>query len=82
MEEDPLEESPGKRFHRAEPGSYRIFLGYSGWGQGQLESEVEVGAWQVFHADIVQTLALTPQEIPVSEDDFARWTEIHPAERK
>ena len=81
-DEDPLEESPGKRFHRAESDSYRIFLGYSGWGQGQLESEIEVGAWQVFHANVVQTLALTPKEIPVSEDDFARWTELHPAEHK
>gem|GEM_PF-503654 len=79
MEEDPLEESPGKRFHRAQPGSYRIFLGYSGWGQGQLESEVEVGAWQVFHADIVQTLELTPDQIPVDEDAFGRWTAEHPS---
>jgi putative transcriptional regulator len=79
-EEDPLEESPGKRFHRAEPGSYRIFLGYSGWGQGQLESEIEVGAWQVFHADVLHTLALTPHQIPTTEDDFARWAEANPAE--
>jgi hypothetical protein len=46
-----------------------------------LESEVEVGAWQVFHADIVQTLELTPEQIPVNEDAFERWTAQHPSVR-
>jgi len=79
VEEDPLEETPGKRFHKAPSDSYRIFLGYSGWGQGQLESEIEVGAWQVFHADVVQTLALAPSEIPATEEEFSQWTDQHPS---
>lgn len=78
LEEDPLEETPGKRFHKAPTDSYRIFLGYSGWGQGQLESEIEVGAWQVFHADVIKTLALTPKQIPSNEEEFARWTAQNP----
>lgn len=78
LEEDPLEETPGKRFHKADPDNYRIFLGYSGWGEGQLESEIEVGAWQVFHADVIRTLELTPHDLPLDEEAFARWATTNP----
>lgn len=73
------EERPGKRFHQADPSSYRIFLGYSGWSQGQLASEIELGAWEVFHADIVETLQLGPERIPKGEEEFAQWAAAHPA---
>lgn len=33
------------------PESFRVFLGYAGWGGGQLENEVEHGAWHIFNAD-------------------------------
>lgn len=29
----------------------RVYAGYSGWGRGQLEREVELGAWHVFPGD-------------------------------
>ncbi|MEK7393892.1 MAG: YqgE/AlgH family protein [Fibrobacterota bacterium] len=78
-DEDPLDENPGKRFHRASETEYRVFLGYSGWGEGQLESEIEVGAWQVFSADVIETLALTPDRLPATEEQFARWAVAHPS---
>jgi putative transcriptional regulator len=29
----------------------RVFSGYSGWGEGQLEGEIDGGHWLVWHAD-------------------------------
>ena len=32
------------------PGSkFRVYLGYAGWGPGQLENEVRLGAWTTVH---------------------------------
>jgi len=30
---------------------FRVYLGYAGWGPGQLERETTQGAWHVFRAD-------------------------------
>ncbi|MGH9584844.1 MAG: YqgE/AlgH family protein [Bryobacteraceae bacterium] len=32
---------------RASPSKFRMYLGYAGWGPGQLESEIRLGAWSV-----------------------------------
>lgn len=43
-------------------GELRLFLGYSGWGKGQLEEEVESGAWEVWPADL-QRLLRVPENV-------------------
>ena len=35
----------------AETNTFRVYLGYAGWGVGQLEHEMELGAWHVLPAD-------------------------------
>lgn len=36
---------------KEEPGSFHVFVGYAGWGTGQLEHEVELGAWHIMPAE-------------------------------
>jgi putative transcriptional regulator len=41
----------------------RVFLGYSGWGPGQLESEMERGAWHVLPADLGSVFDPKPETL-------------------
>ncbi|MFN2608968.1 MAG: YqgE/AlgH family protein [Acidimicrobiales bacterium] len=41
------------------PAHIRVFAGYAGWGPGQVEGEVEAGAWYVL--DALPGDALSPQ---------------------
>jgi putative transcriptional regulator len=45
-------------------GRWRVFAGYAGWGEGQLEGEIERGDW-------ISELA-TPEDV-FSEDAEALW---------
>jgi putative transcriptional regulator len=52
---------------RAEPSKFHIYLGYAGWAAGQLEAEMELGAWSV--------LRVTPDDI-FDEDPDSLWTRL------
>ncbi|MCU1367053.1 MAG: hypothetical protein JWN39_2692 [Ilumatobacteraceae bacterium] len=41
--------------------SLRLFRGYSGWGPGQLEGELDEGAWLVLHANRSDIFSAHPQ---------------------
>lgn len=36
---------------RPDPGVFHVYLGYAGWSQDQLRTEVQLGAWFIFPAD-------------------------------
>lgn len=45
----------------------RLFAGYAGWGPGQLEGEIEAGAWWVVEAEPADALGPDPERL---------WTEV------
>ena len=52
---------------RFDPEAFRFFVGYSGWGSGQLDAEVEDGSWIVLGAS---------ESIAFAEKDDALWRQI------
>ncbi len=51
------------RNHDAEPTDLRFYLGYAGWSEGQLESEVEAGGWIVTRADSEFVFGVDPASL-------------------
>ena len=43
--------------------SLRVFIGYSGWGAGQLEGEIARGDWFVVDAQVEDVTTATPDEL-------------------
>jgi putative transcriptional regulator len=67
---------------RPDPQVFHVYLGYAGWTKGQLQKEVELGAWFIFPADTAAVFnsdpgSLWPQmigktELKVAESEPAR----------
>jgi putative transcriptional regulator len=47
----------------AEITSLRVFAGYAGWGSGQLQAEIEEGAWYVLPGDPADPFMADPQRL-------------------
>lgn len=50
-------------FVAASVSAVRVFRGYAGWGPGQLEGEIDAGAWLVFDAQPDDVFAAEPDEL-------------------
>jgi len=48
--------------HQAVPEDFRFFVGYSGWGPGQLEGEIEENSWIVSKGLSADDLLKTPAD--------------------
>jgi len=46
-----------------ESNSFHVFVGYAGWGAGQLEHEVELGAWHIMSADATVVFHSDPDSV-------------------
>ena len=44
-----------------EPGSFRIYAGYAGWAPGQLDAELDRGAWSVLPGESEAVFDANPQ---------------------
>ena len=47
----------------AESSALRAYLGYSGWGAGQLEREIELGSWLLYRGDPVTVFDPDPDTV-------------------
>lgn len=65
--------------HSAKHGSFRPYMGYAGWGPGQLEDEIAEGSWLLldfdeslmFSTDLEAVWATALGRLGVSEASFA-----------
>jgi putative transcriptional regulator len=47
----------------AEATAFHTYIGYAGWGAGQLEHEVELGAWHIMAADVGTVFHSDPDSV-------------------
>jgi putative AlgH/UPF0301 family transcriptional regulator len=48
---------------RPDPGVFHVYLGYAGWTQDQLRTEVQLGAWFVFPPDAATVFNADPDSL-------------------
>ena len=48
---------------KADPDAFHVYLGYAGWGRGQLEHEVGLGAWHILPADAATVFHSDPDSV-------------------
>lgn len=60
----------------ATDATLRVYMGYAGWGTGQLEDEVEEGAWHIFRGDAKLVFDADPESL---WPRMIRETELHVA---
>lgn len=48
---------------RPDPNAFHVYLGYAGWTQDQLRTEVQLGAWFVFPADTTTVFNSDPDSL-------------------
>ncbi len=81
--EDTMEIAPGvhmggqweslEEILAPEPDDLRLFLGYAGWGEGQLETEIKAGAWEVVEADVQRLLTAPETEWATGSGQLRRF---------
>jgi len=65
----------------ADATAFHTYVGYAGWGAGQLEHEVELGAWHIMPADAANVFhadpdSVWPRLIRRTETQVARRTAV------
>jgi len=65
--------------------SFRAYVGYAGWGPGQLEAEIAGGGWHLTEASAEHIFSSEPEKLwasllPPDKPHFVRLQAAHPAE--
>jgi len=57
---DALEKALSEKL---EPANFHVYLGYAGWGPGQLEHEISLGAWKILPPDAGSVFDADPDAV-------------------
>ncbi|MGO9436156.1 MAG: YqgE/AlgH family protein [Terracidiphilus sp.] len=65
---------------RPDPNVFHVYLGYAGWTQDQLRTEVRLGAWFVFPADAATVFNSDPDSLwlQMIQNTELRWAKTEP----